>query len=110
MNGSGTIDAPELKKVVRAMHMEISDAQAEAMLKVADTNGSGELEFDEFCVILRRQVVEGSSAWGLAAPAGLFGGLFKGPAAGAFSGLKLFMSSFKRSAWLESIFEVQAGL
>ena len=78
VNGSGTIDAHELKKVVRAMHVEISDAQAEAMVKVADTNGTGELEFDEFAVIMRRQVVEGSSAWGPAVPPGLFGGLFGG--------------------------------
>ena len=78
VNGSGTIDAHELRKVVRAMHVEISDAQAEAMVKVADTNGTGELEFDEFAVIMRRQVVEGSSAWGPAVPPGLFGGLFGG--------------------------------
>lgn len=47
VNGSGTVDVHELKKVVQAMKMEISDSQAEAMMKHADTNGTGELEFDE---------------------------------------------------------------
>jgi len=58
IDGSGTIDIDELKKILKATHMEVSEAQvkqkADAIMRQADEDGSGEIDFKEFQTIANR--------------------------------------------------------
>jgi hypothetical protein len=51
---SGSIETAELKKVIEKCGLEVSDAQVREMIKEADTDGSGTLEFDEFLGLMWR--------------------------------------------------------
>jgi hypothetical protein len=53
-DGSGAIDAGELRAAVGRYGVEISTAEAVAMLAEADDDGDGEVGFDEFQNILSR--------------------------------------------------------
>jgi len=58
VDGSGTIDIDELKKILKATHMEVAESQvtskANAIMRQADEDGSGEIDFDEFRTIAVR--------------------------------------------------------
>ena len=47
-DGSGSIETAELKKVIEKCGIEVSVAQVTEMIKEADEDQSGTLEFDEF--------------------------------------------------------------
>eukprot|EP00293_Proteomonas_sulcata_P014763 CAMPEP_0184288178 /NCGR_PEP_ID=MMETSP1049-20130417/674_1 /TAXON_ID=77928 /ORGANISM="Proteomonas sulcata, Strain CCMP704" /LENGTH=702 /DNA_ID=CAMNT_0026594413 /DNA_START=43 /DNA_END=2147 /DNA_ORIENTATION=- len=51
-DGSGTIDASELGDALRAMGQEVSDSDLKEMLAQADDDGTGEIEFEEFCGLM----------------------------------------------------------
>lgn len=48
-NNSGTIDKHETKRILHYLGMDFSIEKAEEMLALVDKDGSGEIEFDEFC-------------------------------------------------------------
>ncbi|KAL2814472.1 hypothetical protein BJX63DRAFT_199611 [Aspergillus granulosus] len=45
---SGTISADELRRVLRSIGDDISDADLDEMLKIADVNGDGSIDYEEF--------------------------------------------------------------
>jgi hypothetical protein len=48
-NNSGTIDRHETKKILHFLGMDASLERAEELLKIVDVDGSGEIDFNEFC-------------------------------------------------------------
>lgn len=53
-DGSGSIETAELKKVIEKCGVEVSVAQCNEMIKEADEDQSGTLEFDEFLNLMWR--------------------------------------------------------
>ena len=51
---SGYIDEEELCEMMRALEMDHSLAKAKEMMLEIDEDGSGELEFGEFCALLAK--------------------------------------------------------
>lgn len=51
-DGSGTIDATELADALRAMGQQVADDDVAEMLKNADDDGTGEIDFEEFCALM----------------------------------------------------------
>lgn len=47
-DGSGSIETAELKHVIEKCGIEVTEAQVAEMIKEADSDGSGTLEFNEF--------------------------------------------------------------
>jgi len=52
-DGNGTIDKPELKRVMEMVGEAVTKEQLDAMFKLADVNGDGEISFDEFCTMMK---------------------------------------------------------
>lgn len=50
-DGSGTIDVNELQAALKAFGIVGNDAQE--LLKSADSNGDGQIDYQEFCFMLR---------------------------------------------------------
>ena len=48
-NDSGTIDKHEARKILQSLGMDASLDKAEELLNIVDADGSGEIDFDEFC-------------------------------------------------------------
>lgn len=55
--GSGTIDVKELKLALAAMGQNPSDEELHVMIKTVDEDGSGEIEFGEFCAVSSQQIL-----------------------------------------------------
>ena len=56
-SGDGTLDAAELKVAMRvAVGVDLAVAECEELVAVADTNGTGTVEFFEFVAICRQQI------------------------------------------------------
>ena len=51
-DGSGSIDTEELGHVFEAMGQKLSEADLNALMKQADDDGSGEMEFEEFLMLM----------------------------------------------------------
>lgn len=51
-DGNGTISKAELKRVMDMLGEKLSDAQIDEMMKEADTNGDGEIDFSEFRLMM----------------------------------------------------------
>ncbi|XP_045182503.1 neo-calmodulin-like [Mercenaria mercenaria] len=47
-DGNGTIDRKELKHAMKMLGEELSDEEVEQMMKEADENGDGKINFEEF--------------------------------------------------------------
>ncbi|KAL3450053.1 hypothetical protein BJX65DRAFT_271273 [Aspergillus insuetus] len=45
---SGTISADELRRVLRSIGDDVSDADVDEMLRMADVNGDGSIDYEEF--------------------------------------------------------------
>jgi Ca2+-binding EF-hand superfamily protein len=54
-DGSGLLDADEVRQVMKDMGMELDDAEFAATMKQIDRDGSGELDYDEFLNWWRKQ-------------------------------------------------------
>lgn len=53
-SGDGALDADELKVALRsALGVDLSRSDCERLVAAADRDGSGEIDFDEFCAICR---------------------------------------------------------
>jgi ankyrin repeat protein len=56
-NKNGTIDVHEAKKILHYLELDFSIEKAEELMKLIDTDGSGEIDFAEFCkfiVLMKR--------------------------------------------------------
>eukprot|EP01052_Picozoa_sp_SAG31_P001240 SAG31_NODE_41_length_31342_cov_8.029286_30_plen_879_part_00 len=63
-NGSGKIDAAELKIAIRSLGLHISDSELAAMMAAADKDGDGELDYAEFEAMIKN-TAEGAADWAL---------------------------------------------
>jgi xanthine/uracil permease/Ca2+-binding EF-hand superfamily protein len=63
-DGSGKIDAAELKIAVRSLGLHISDAELAAMMAAADKDGDGEIDYVEFESMIKNSA-DGASDWNL---------------------------------------------
>lgn len=59
-NGSGTIDKSELYYALRGLGYQVGDAEAEEMLNAADSDHSGEIDFEEFKRLVNDRETEAS--------------------------------------------------
>ncbi|CAD0082067.1 unnamed protein product, partial [Aureobasidium vineae] len=51
-DGSGTISAEELRNVMKSIGENLSDSEIDEMIKEADANGDGNIDYDEFVKIM----------------------------------------------------------
>lgn len=49
VNGNGNIDKHEARKILHSLGLESSLQKAEELLALIDVDGSGEIDFDEYC-------------------------------------------------------------
>ncbi|EEA21351.1 hypothetical protein TMatcc_009247 [Talaromyces marneffei ATCC 18224] len=47
-DGSGTISADEMRRVMKSIGEDLTDAEIEEMIKEADTDGDGTIDYQEF--------------------------------------------------------------
>ena len=52
-NGDGVISPSELRTVLANMKLEFSDEEVDRYMKEIDSSGNNEIEFDEFCTLMR---------------------------------------------------------
>ena len=52
LDGGGDIDARELGTVMRSLGQNPSDEELAAMIAEVDEDGSGNIEFEEFCTLM----------------------------------------------------------
>ncbi|GMH11393.1 hypothetical protein Nepgr_013234 [Nepenthes gracilis] len=55
---SGSIDAKELNVAMRSLGFEMTEEQINRMIADADRDGSGAIDFDEFCYMLTAKIGE----------------------------------------------------
>ena len=92
---SGAVSTAEMASMCRALNLGMSKEQLTQMMKVADPDGSGEIDFEEFVTVLTTQIQGGggglanifgaaaSGLFGWANPLNWFGGGESAPAAPA---------------------------
>ena len=59
---SGSIDVAELGAAMRALGLEPKNGEVEAMIAEVDENGSGKIEYEEFCRMLEKRGSGGFSS------------------------------------------------
>ena len=52
-NKDGLVSATELRNALRRLGMPVSQEEAVKMIKVADTDGDGQVSFEEFAVLMK---------------------------------------------------------
>ena len=57
-NGDGTITVTELGTVMRSLGNNPTDSELQDMINEVDADGNGTLEFDEFCQLMARQMLD----------------------------------------------------
>ena len=57
-DGSGAIDAKELKQVMQNLGMNPTEEEVQRMMEDADEDGSGEIEFQEFAILMGKKLAE----------------------------------------------------
>lgn len=58
LDGGGTIESHELKKVMGRLGESLTDAEIEEMVRALDQNGDGEIDFDEFLELMIQRAAE----------------------------------------------------
>lgn len=53
-DGSGSIDRKELKRLMKKLGQALTEAELDAMMDEVDTNGDGEISFEEFKAMMVR--------------------------------------------------------
>ena len=48
-NKDGFVTKDELKSLLKGLGEDVTDEVVDEMISIADTNGDGKVEFDEFC-------------------------------------------------------------
>jgi len=61
-DGSGKVDADEVRLMARSMGMVYDEDTLSNMIKEADANGDNEIDFDEFLVIVTKAIEAGDGA------------------------------------------------
>ena len=61
-DGSGAVDNDEMKAMVESLGMIVSDKELAAMVKDADEDSSGEIEFPEFVAVIQKAAAAGVAA------------------------------------------------
>jgi len=56
-DGSGVIDANELKEAMRALGFEVTKKQVDEMIEEVDQDGSGTIDLDEFIYMMKKKLV-----------------------------------------------------
>ncbi|CAF0725065.1 unnamed protein product [Adineta steineri] len=51
-DGSGKVSASELGQILQALNIKFNDNQLKQLVQNMDSNGSGEIEFDEFACVM----------------------------------------------------------
>jgi len=51
-NSDGTISTSELGGILRGLNQEFNEKQLQAMIRKVDVNGDGEIDFDEFVLMM----------------------------------------------------------
>ena len=82
---SGGVDVAEMSKMVAQMSMDISDEQLAEMIKEADADGSGEIEFEEFLLIIKKMQSGGEAS----GPGSSLGSIFSAKTDSMFGKLKI---------------------
>ena len=59
-DGDGTITTKELGTVMRSLGNNPTDGELQDMINEVDADGNGTLEFDEFCNLMARQMLDSS--------------------------------------------------
>ncbi|KAK7613018.1 hypothetical protein IWX49DRAFT_51713 [Phyllosticta citricarpa] len=54
-DGTGTIDASELSHVLKSLGEKLSDAEIDEIIKQADLNGDGAIDYNEFVRFIKSQ-------------------------------------------------------
>lgn len=62
VDGSGAIDKEEMGSMLRSLKMEVTPAELEALMRDADPDGNGVIEFEEFVAVINAQAVSNKSA------------------------------------------------
>lgn len=57
-DGDGTVSTKELGVVMRALGQNPTDIEIEEMIKEVDKDGNGEIDFDEFKVLMVKQIAK----------------------------------------------------
>ena len=57
-NGDGTITVTELGTVMRSLGNNPTETELQDMINEVDADGNGTLEFDEFCQLMARQMID----------------------------------------------------
>merc|ERR1712038_1503218 len=57
-NNDGTITTKELSTVMRSLGQNPTDAEVQDMINEVDVDGSGSMEFPEFCVVMVKKMQE----------------------------------------------------
>eukprot|EP01001_Neometanema_parovale_P011695 NODE_7951_length_732_cov_31.213465_g7699_i0.p1 GENE.NODE_7951_length_732_cov_31.213465_g7699_i0~~NODE_7951_length_732_cov_31.213465_g7699_i0.p1 ORF type:complete len:153 (-),score=26.62 NODE_7951_length_732_cov_31.213465_g7699_i0:214-672(-) len=52
----GSISKDELSKLMDTLHIQMSDADLDEMMREVDTKGTGEIEFEDFETVMSRRV------------------------------------------------------
>ena len=58
LDGGGTIETHELKQVITQLGEEPTDEEIEEMIVAVDSNGDGEIDFEEFLNLMRLRMGE----------------------------------------------------
>ena len=58
-DGSGAVSTAEMTKIVKQLKLQMTPKQLAGMMKEADPDGSGEIDFEEFVAVLKVQMEKG---------------------------------------------------
>ncbi|XP_065061419.1 calmodulin-like [Rhopilema esculentum] len=53
-DGDGTVTVSEIGLVMKSLGQNPSEAEIKSMVQEVDTKGQGEIDFDDFCVLMQR--------------------------------------------------------
>jgi hypothetical protein len=56
---SGAVSMDEMKQMIKTLKLPFSDEQLAQLMKEADPDGSGQIEFEEFVAVLQKQIKDG---------------------------------------------------
>ena len=57
-DGDGTINTQEFKVLFRCFGIKLNDEQIEVLVNEYDADGSGEIDFDEFCEMMSKVILD----------------------------------------------------